>query len=121
MLKHAIILGGADGQLTKDEESTIWYELLTKCNLSENCSVSILELANKMEDEESFGIISKLNSEQKKYFVGLMTKVMKSDGRIDKTELIHLTLNTMLAGLPNMSIDDTISFWEVNNIQLVTR
>ncbi len=121
MLKHAIILGGADGQLTKDEESTIWYELLTKCNLSETYSVFILEKANKMEDNESFALISQLSLEQKKYFVGFMTKVMKSDGRIDKTELIHIALNTMLSNLPQMSVDDAISFWEENNIQLVTK
>lgn len=111
ILKMGISMAAADGKFADEEKAAICLELL-KFGVSKNQFEQLLNNAEVMEASEAFAAIANMNDVQKKYVTGYLAFIMASDGDIADSEVKMWQLISSLACLPNMTMQEALTFWK---------
>lgn len=113
IVRMAITMASADGKFVEEEKNAISMEL-TNFGVDPLECASILIKSRDMEASEALATIAAMNYEQKKYVTGYLAVIMVADGEIAESEVKMWSLISLLANLPEMTLNEALDFWNTH-------
>ena len=113
LVKMAFSMAAVDGKFADEEKAAITLGM-AEFGLNKDMIIACLAVADEMNAGEALGILTSMNTEQKKYATGYLAAVMAADGDIADDEVKMWQLICTLAQFPTMSVIEALTFWKNN-------
>lgn len=113
MIKAGKAMAEADRNVDNEEIAVIAQEMLVH-SVPQHSVEEIFGLADQMAVAGMFSTLTAMSDDQKRYVCGFLAAVMAANGRVDEAEVSVWRLISTLAGFPETTVEDAISYWQEN-------